>query len=83
MEEDIIKLLIGFINMLVLGFAGILWYNFKKMDTRITEVEEDMKQMKDNYLTLFEKVNEGISQIKVAIARIETSLNDFIKNHKK
>lgn len=83
MDDTIFKIVSGLINLIIVGFFSVLFWNFKKMDKRIDDVEDDIIQIKTNYLSRFEKVNSGISDIKVGIARIETSLSDLISEHKR
>ncbi len=83
MEEIIFKAVMGLINLTIVGFFSVLFYNYKRMNKRTDNLETDMKQIKDNYLSRFEKVNSGISDIKIGIARIETSLSNLIEEHKR
>ncbi|MCX6158126.1 MAG: hypothetical protein NTY74_09145, partial [Ignavibacteriae bacterium] len=55
-------------KILVGVFLFILTWNFKVMWNRIDKQEKDTKEIKDNYLSRFEKVFQGIAELKTMLA---------------
>lgn len=59
--------------------------DIEKIRTEIYQINDDnqkeIQQMKTNYLARFEKVNEGIAEIKVLLMKNTTMLEDLIKEH--
>lgn len=47
---------------------------YKRLTKQVDMNTENIKEVKENYIDRFEKVNDGISKIQIAVARIETKI---------
>jgi len=60
--------------------SGAVLYSWKKRDTRVGNIETEVKEIKENYLDRFERVNCNINDFKQEtisrLVRIETLLEN-------
>lgn len=61
-------------NITITIILGLVAYLYRQSEQKIKDVENENKEIKDNYLTRFEDVNRNINNLKLEILE---SLNDL------
>jgi len=72
MENIVGQIISGLFGGGVAAILVVVIYN--RIIKQIDSNTRDIKKVKENYIGRFEKVNNGISAIRISIARIETKL---------
>jgi hypothetical protein len=61
---QIIMILLGVIQILVVGFVGLLWFNFKQMITKVEKLEGEINDVRLN-------VSKTLNEVLLAIKELE------------
>jgi hypothetical protein len=61
---NIIMILLGVIQILVIGFVGLLWFNFKAMILKIEKLDNEVQDVRLN-------VSKTLNEVLIAIKELE------------
>lgn len=79
--ELIITLVVGLFTLTANTLTAVLFYNFKRMDTRIGELEKDMDQIRLNYLDRFADLKDTIKSFELTITQRISILETLLQEH--